>query len=101
MFLNEGASSNDVLQGALGDCWFIAALSALSMDDEFIYQIPTEEELKKVTDSTVKKMIQGIHPFLFHALEKFGIYVFKFFKGNQWVYVVIDDRIPCYVGTID
>jgi calpain len=47
------------------------------------------------------KIESGIHPYLFHSLHQYGIYVFKFFKNSQWIYVVIDDKIPCYSGSID
>ena len=30
----EGASSNDVSQGALGNCWFVAASSCLAQDKD-------------------------------------------------------------------
>ncbi len=29
-FLDDGAETNDVMQGAIGDCWFIGALSVLA-----------------------------------------------------------------------
>ena len=41
-------------------------------------------------------MTSGVYPPLFHYLRKYGMYVFRFFKECKWVYVIIDDRIPCY-----
>ena len=35
-FLQGDASSNEVKQGALGDCWFIGALSVLATRDELL-----------------------------------------------------------------
>ena len=35
-FLDDGADTNDVIQGAIGDCWFIGALSVLATNDEYI-----------------------------------------------------------------
>ena len=32
-FFYDGAESNDVMQGALGDCWFISALSVIATKD--------------------------------------------------------------------
>ncbi len=36
-----------------------------------------------------------MYPAIFHIYRKKGIYVFKFFKNFEWVYVIIDDRLPC------
>ena len=35
-FIVDDASSNEVKQGALGDCWFIGALSVLATRDELL-----------------------------------------------------------------
>ena len=35
-FVDDGADTNDVIQGAIGDCWFIGALSVLATEDELI-----------------------------------------------------------------
>ena len=32
-FFSDGVESNDVMQGCLGDCWFIFALSLLAIKD--------------------------------------------------------------------
>lgn len=36
MFIYEGATSSDVKQGMLGDCWFISALSLIASNDDLI-----------------------------------------------------------------
>ncbi len=36
----------------------------------------------------------GVNPYLFKFFSQFGMYVFKFFKNFQPVYVVIDDLFP-------
>jgi len=35
-FVDDGAGANDVKQGALGDCWFISALSVIATRDELL-----------------------------------------------------------------
>jgi calpain, invertebrate len=36
-----------------------------------------------------------VYPGIFHLYRAKGIYVFRFFKDFKWIYVIIDDRIPC------
>lgn len=38
---------------------------------------------------------KGVYPGLFHIYRMKGLYVFRFFKNFQWVYVLVDDRLPC------
>ena len=87
----------------MGDCWFIGALSILASNDELFFHKLTPRELKEdpLTDKTVHKLTQGVYPMIFHFLAKYGIYVFKFFKNCHWVYVTIDDKLPCYAATKD
>ena len=82
-------------QGEIGDSWFLNSLLLLSSHKEFIFG---EEN----------QIFSGIYPQIFHFLRYWGncfliqffkkiigIYVFRFFKDFKWVYVIIDDRIPC------
>jgi hypothetical protein len=36
MFFDDGPAPNDVIQGKLGDCWFIGALSVLATRDDLL-----------------------------------------------------------------
>jgi calpain len=98
-FTSSEASSNEVIQGALGDCWFIGALSVLATRDELLIGgLDQYRNLKGVdlTPSIAKTMTEGVYPPIFRCYAKYGIYVFKFFKDFSWRYVIIDERIPCY-----
>jgi hypothetical protein len=100
-FLFEGATSNDVNQGALGDCWFIGAMSILSSDDRYIRGNfkPDMSKPTEVTKIESNGMMTGVYPPIFHQFRKYGIYVLRFFKNFQWRYVIIDDKLPCYKGS--
>lgn len=43
----------------------------------------------------------GVYPYIFHQFSKYGIYVLRFFKNMKWVYVLIDDQIPCYSTNLE
>ena len=97
-FFYDGTESNDVMQGALGDCWFISALSVIATKDfllrgEFNKTILDDG---KIDEEEIKMMSEGIYPPIFHSFSKFGIYCFRFFKNFKWRYVLIDDKLPCH-----
>lgn len=41
----------------------------------------------------------GVYPPIFHKYRSKGIYVFRFFKNFQWVYTLVDQRVPMDVKT--
>jgi len=67
----DGVSSGDVIQGALGDCWFLGALAVVATRIDLI-----------------KEIIVSTNP-------QHGFYQFRFYKNGEWNVVTIDDRIPC------
>jgi hypothetical protein len=56
-FFEDGASANDIRQGNVGDCWFLAALTALSGNPALIERLGVARD------------------------EKVGVYGFVFFRG--------------------
>ena len=97
-FIDDGAETNDVIQGAIGDCWFIGALSVLATEDAYIRGSfdPSKNMDDEIDNNEAKGMTSGVYPPMFHYLRKYGMFVFRFFKNYRWRYVIIDDRIPCY-----
>lgn len=70
-----GASSLDVMQGNLGDCWFISAMALVAIRDDLFQSITCNGAFK--------------------AYEAKGLYVFKMHKNCRAHYVIVDDRVPC------
>jgi len=73
---------DDILQGRLGDCWFLGAVATLATSSTFFEMV-----VPKPWPSPA-----AMNP----ADEKyeFGIFRFRFWKWGKWVEVVVDDRLP-------
>ena len=96
-FLCNASDSSEVVQGALGDCWFISALAAISTKDHLIRGEFHESILEdgNIDNEETLMLSSGVYPPIFHYFRTKGIYCFRFYKNFKWRYVVIDDRLPC------
>eukprot|EP01006_Ploeotia_vitrea_P006106 TRINITY_DN12284_c0_g1_i1.p1 TRINITY_DN12284_c0_g1~~TRINITY_DN12284_c0_g1_i1.p1 ORF type:complete len:878 (-),score=138.00 TRINITY_DN12284_c0_g1_i1:99-2732(-) len=65
-----GPSGADIIQGALGDMWFLNALSCVATNPNI-----------------VRNLVVAQYP-------EVGIFEFRFWKGGRWITVVIDDFLP-------
>ncbi|GBB88679.1 hypothetical protein RclHR1_15230004 [Rhizophagus clarus] len=74
-FFIDGSEYNDINQGAIGDCWFVAALAVIT-------NIPSLLETLCVARD-----------------EEVGVYGFIFFKDGDWVSTVVDDQL--FVNGVD
>ncbi|KAF9095516.1 hypothetical protein BGX27_001259 [Mortierella sp. AM989] len=69
VFFQDGASPEDIKQGAVGDCWFLAALGVVSNIPGLLEQLCVKRN------------------------EEIGVYGFIFFKDGDWVSTVVDDQL--------
>ena len=65
----DDASGTDVRQGRAGDCWFLAAVTAISNDKDLIDRICVDRD------------------------EAVGVYGFVFHRDGEWFHTIIDDKL--------
>lgn len=65
----DGFHSSDVVQGANGDCWFIAAVATICSNPELMSKVCVEKD------------------------EECGVYGFVFYRDGEWIYTVVDDNL--------
>ncbi|KAJ8310510.1 hypothetical protein KUTeg_012375 [Tegillarca granosa] len=80
MYMLEGASSGDVTQGRIGNCWFVAASSCLAANKQVWHNVIPDVSEQEWDDNKPENY-QGI----FH---------FRFWRYGEWLDVVIDDMLP-------
>ena len=78
----DGASCRDIVQGALGDCYFLSALSVM-----------VEQKDGKEDDTRVRQVFVGENENL-DNWKSTGAFMLRFIKDGNHEFVIVDDFIP-------
>lgn len=77
----DGATRDDINQGELGDCWFLAAVANLTLHKKLFAQVVPPD--------------QGFTDNLYG-----GVFHFRFWQYGVWTDVVVDDYLPTRNGQL-
>ncbi|XP_042886096.1 calpain-A-like isoform X2 [Penaeus japonicus] len=77
----DGASRRDVVQGCLGDCWFLSSCAAVARKPKLIERVVPPDQALFGDGYT-------------------GLVVCRFWRFGEWVTVCIDDRLPTKDGVL-
>ncbi|XP_072535353.1 calpain-9-like [Salminus brasiliensis] len=76
----DGESRFDFAQGELGNCWFLAAIGAITFQKEIMDKVIPDDQ-----------SFGGNYSGVFH---------FRFWRSGKWIDVVIDDKLPTIDGEL-
>jgi len=84
-FVDDGVASSDCIQGNLGDCWLISAMSVLATRDELLMGgrrgLEIDEDM--IIDAELASIFsKGVYPPIFHKYRSIGLYVIRIFKNQ-------------------
>jgi hypothetical protein len=71
VLFEDNIDPNDIRQGSLGNCWFLAAIASLAENPALVRRL-----------------------FITDEYNDFGIYQLRICKNGEWVVVTIDDYVP-------
>ncbi|XP_065836926.1 calpain-5-like isoform X2 [Oscarella lobularis] len=82
----DGVEGNDLNQGEVGNCWFVAACASLAGERKLWNHVVPDVKQQEWDEAAPEKYA--------------GIFKFRFWRFGEMIEVVIDDRLPTKNGRL-
>lgn len=89
---DRGFSAEDLVQGKVGDCWFLSALAVVAERDDLIGRLIGSNFLRK-GDSDMDRNFRT----QLTTSNNFGVIEVKLFVDGFWETIIMDDFLPCLI----
>lgn len=86
----EFCEPGDVVQGSLGDCYFLGALATASTHEDVLLDM-----FPDLPSNLVNHGSSSEGPANEQEFNDEGVYAIKFYRDGKWRIVVVDDYLPC------
>jgi hypothetical protein len=86
-------SAYDLVQGKVGDCWFLSALAVVAERPDLIQRLFIQEESAATTFAVVSNWQTQD--------DLWGMIQVNLFLDGFWTQVVMDNFLPCIIGQIN
>jgi hypothetical protein len=83
---DKGVQANDILQGELGNCWFMCSLAAICEFPMLVDRLFIQQFSKDESSMTNRSSVDGR-------------YEMRFCTSGEWRHIVIDEFFPCKADT--
>lgn len=93
--LDDPVDASDIVQGSIGDCFLIGAISGIAAHGAKVLHFWDKEDRGEVDDNAEEVEHEApIERLIVEYDVNVGVYGVMFFKMGQWEWVVIDDLVP-------
>ncbi|CAG8465149.1 17380_t:CDS:2 [Acaulospora morrowiae] len=93
IFDNSKKLNTDIIQGEVGNCWLVSALSVLSAHPHLLQKVVPHWSMQDWNHSDEPGRKLGVYNF--RDTERHpGVFRFRFYRFGEWVEVVVDDYLP-------
>ena len=84
-----GFRAEDLLQGGVGDCWFMSALAVVAARHDLISRL-----FEMPSSALSSSAGRGVDTTTIQTSNAAGVYAVRLFLDGEWTTIVVDDQLP-------